>query len=195
MQRDSIFLEFTVSMLNSNAHTSRSVLEKILGNWEASYQIHGKILEKGPGYCLRFEFQDSKEINYVYSRNRPYFEKIIEWRNQNQFTNLQFSLGLTNIERDSDVPIFLVLKVTSNYLAPIKENYDFTFKFAKFFDMRVSYEEINDGFLIFYETAQMFDFMQIDHINKEEMFEWLEKNQALTESNKVAMELFFQSFA
>ncbi|MHA1521455.1 MAG: hypothetical protein ACTSRK_14825 [Promethearchaeota archaeon] len=69
--------------------------------------------------------------------------------------------------------MYLILKYTTNYKSPLRKNYRLSEYFIELFRDHIVYEEIHDGFLIFFHRESDFKNSNLSKSNPAEVKEWL----------------------
>ena len=81
-------------------------------------------------------------------------------------------------KKDKDEKLYLILKYKTNFKGPILKNYSFTYKLAEMLGLSMSYEEVDDGFLLFYQSREDFEVGKIDLTQFKEVKKQLEERNA-----------------
>ncbi|MHA1732536.1 MAG: hypothetical protein ACTSU5_11365 [Promethearchaeota archaeon] len=76
---------------------------------------------------------------------------------------------------DGERNVYLVLRYRTNFKKPLKENYQLAAKLAEIFHEGVYHEELEDGFLLFYQKEEDFVKSRLDKTNPVTLKDWLEK--------------------
>lgn len=72
---------------------------------------------------------------------------------------------------EDDVANYIVLRYKSNYLAPMRRNYQLIFRVNEIFGSTVKNEELQDGFIRFVRTKEDYEAMLVGN---DEVEKWLE---------------------
>ena len=76
-------------------------------------------------------------------------------------------------------PIYLVLKYTTNYKEPMRASYRNLKWYAETFKENVYIEEIDQGFLYFFQTEQDYINANLNKLNPQEFQQWLKNKQII----------------
>ena len=109
---------------------------------------------------LRIIFPSEQALIDGYARDQFIYEGVVHLINEGIITPTKISQVLMN-DVNSD-NLYLILKYTTNCKDPIRNNYRFTFKIAEMFGINMSYEEVHDGFILFYKDREDFEIGIID---------------------------------
>ncbi|MHA1619687.1 MAG: hypothetical protein ACTSVZ_10440 [Promethearchaeota archaeon] len=109
------------------------------------------------------------------------FFKLMQEKHQD-FHLFDFSNSATNQKsgksEEMDVgenSLYLILKYRTNAKDIIRTKYQFTYKIVDLVGIKSSYEEVEDGFILFYATEEDFQLTQMDLNNFADIQKWLEK--------------------
>ena len=119
-------------------------------------------LNKSPeNPILRIEYPSEEVLLSVYQRDEYVYESAVKLVNLGVITPHKIKTVLKKgLNRDEN--LYLILKYKTNFKAPILKNYSFTYKLAEMLGLSMSYEEVDDGFLLFYQTREDFEVERID---------------------------------
>jgi len=73
--------------------------------------------------------------------------------------------------------IYLILKYTANYKAPMRANYSYQRWFFDQFHEGTTFEEVEDGFLHFYQRREDFMNTLLDSMNPSDLRQWLKNHK------------------
>jgi hypothetical protein len=172
------FIEFECISISDPQYTKKDIIthfsKRMNNQWIQQPIWKGN--EQNP--IIRFEFPSYHIFLERFNREIPIFEKVIQILSNPILNRQKYGLpeGLTliPIKQDPSDEIYLINKMTSNYKDPIRLNFEFTFKLGELFGINTFYEEIADGFLIFYKTRTDFEDAQKDKLNPGEIKNWLQ---------------------
>ena len=100
------------------------------------------------------------------------FQPSISTQNSNQ--------SKVNVINEND--LYLILKYKTNAKDVIRTKYNFTYRIVDLVGIKSSYEEVEDGFILFYATKDDFLLTQMDLNNLADLQKWLEKKMIWKES-------------
>ena len=110
---------------------------------------------------LRIDYPSEEVLLKVYTRDEFVYESAVKLINLGVITPSKIETVLKNGSNHDD-NLYLVLKYKTNFKAPILKNYRFTYKLAEMLGLSMSYEEVDDGFLLFYQSREDFEVGRID---------------------------------
>jgi len=168
--------KYSIIQLNSDQYSKHEILNIFATVLTKLHDVRiewGKINEED---VIKVIYKDKKAYQQAYSRNLPIIEKIMDIVNQGSLNPNDINIRIKNEQflKSNNQDLFLILKIQSNWLEPIRKNFEFAFKFGEIIGIHSQYEEIADGFLVFYETLEDFKDMQVDKLNYNELKQWLE---------------------
>ncbi len=126
---------------------------------------------------LRIEYPSEEILLKVYKRDEYVYESAVKLVNLGVITPSKIKNGLKN-GLNHDDNLFLILKYKTNFKGPILKNYSFTYKLAEMLGLSMSYEEVDDGFLLFYQSREDFEVGKIDLTQFKEVKKQLEERNA-----------------
>ncbi len=109
---------------------------------------------------LRIEYPSEEVLLKVYKRDEFIYESAVKLINLGVITPSKIKTALK--KTDDDEKLYLILKYRTNFKGPILKNYRFTYKLAEMLGLSMSYEEVDDGFLLFYQSREDFEVGKID---------------------------------
>ena len=125
---------------------------------------------------LRIEYPSKEVLLDVYKRDEFVYESAVKLVNLGVITPSKIKTVLK--KSDNDKNLYLILKYRTNFKGPILRNYSFTYKLAEMLGLSMSYEEVDDGFLLFYQTREDFEVGKIDLTQFKEVKRQLEERGA-----------------
>ncbi len=126
---------------------------------------------------LRIEYPSEEEFLKVYKRDEFVYESAVKLINLGVITPSKIKKVLKNGSKHRE-DLYLILKYKTNFKAPIIRNYSFTYKLAEMLGLSMSYEEVEDGFLLFYQSREDFEVGKIDLTQFKEVKRQLEERGA-----------------
>ena len=155
-----------LQILEKKAHTSKT----------------GEVsLKKTPeNPILRVVYPSEEVLLNVYKRDEYVYESAVKLVNMGVITPSKIKTVLKKGTNNNE-NLYLILKYKTNFKAPILRNYSFTYKLAEMLGLSMSYEEVDDGFLLFYQTRQDFEVGKIDLTQFKEVKKQLEERDAWQE--------------
>lgn len=171
------FVQYEIIQLTSSQKSQKEILEIFANKISNMHHASVEWGLKGNTPILKIVYPDFETYQNAYNRNVPFLEKILMLLNKNEIFLDEIKLReYANPSPLTDPKhIFMIIKMNCNYKAPIRKNYDFAFKFGELVGISSQFEEIEDGFLVFYEHEVDFDDMQVDKLNINELKLWLER--------------------
>ncbi|MHA1611257.1 MAG: hypothetical protein ACTSVZ_06430 [Promethearchaeota archaeon] len=133
---------------------------------------------------LRIDYESKEHFIEGYTRDKLIYENFIKYINLQEIS-LTKNNSLKKPPEDEE--LYLIMKYRTNCKEPIRNNYSFTFKIIELLGIGASYEEVQDGFILFYRTKQDFLVGQMDLLNIDKAIEYLKVKGFYTPS----IEIFF----
>ena len=132
---------------------------------------------------LRIEYPSEEVFLKVYKRDEFVYESAVKLINLGVITPSKIKTLMKNGSKNKE-KLFLILKYKTNYKTPILKNYSFTYKLAEMLGLSMSYEEVDDGFILFYQSQEDFEVGRIDLTKFKEVKRQLEDKGAWQEDYK-----------
>lgn len=148
-----------------------------------NHHAHPTWKEEGDEKILRVDYDSIDLFVKGYTRDKLIYENFIKYINLQE---IHFGNNKSQTDEDNE-EIYLMLKYRTNYKDPIRNNYSFTFKIIELIGIGASYEEVYDGFILFYKTKEDFLIGQMDLLNLKEVKAFLSSKNLL----KPSIEVFF----
>ncbi|MHA1888539.1 MAG: hypothetical protein DRO88_05165 [Promethearchaeia archaeon] len=120
---------------------------------------------------LRVDYDSLEQFKAGYNRDRLIYENFIKFINLQEVSFSKIPLRKIRIEDDD---IYLIMKYRTNCKEPIRNNYNFTFRIIELIGLGASFEEVQDGFILFYQTKEDFKIGLMDLLNLEEVRTYLD---------------------
>ena len=133
---------------------------------------------------LRLDYESKEQFIAGYTRDKMIYENFIKYINL-QDISLNNKKTLKNQSNEEE--LYLIVKYRTNYKEPIRKNYSFTFKIIELLGIGASYEEVQDGFILFYKTKEDYLIGQMDLLNIDKAIDYLKAKGFYTPS----IEAFF----
>jgi hypothetical protein len=141
---------------------------------------------------ILIEFSSLQSVEQTYGNDNEIVQKIFQLvqKRKEKLNNIFDFQPLTldqdfnlkkpkNLEENS---LYLILKYKTNVKGIVRKKYNFTFKVIDYLGIKASYEEIGDGFLLFFATKDDFQLTQMDLNNLSDVKKWLQKKNIWRES-------------
>lgn len=152
--------------------------QKVTTSWNGS--------ESAP--ILRLKYTSQEDLIEGYTRDLflfNYFTEIINTNPeslQDLFETLKAEpkapISKANADLSNTCPEpgnYIVLKYRTNFKDPLRKNYQLTAQIAQLLGESVCIEEVQDGFLYFFQTKDAFEDANFDKLNPKELGLWFKK--------------------
>ncbi len=186
---ESPFIEISIKTLNSNQNL-KEILTVIANRNEKS--PYNSVLWKGTDAnpILRLDYISYADFELSYREGEEQMLKFLNLLEENLFNvdelKAKFNPG-DNPKKEwqavSYEEMYLILKYRTNYKSPLRQNYKFSEYFISFFEEHIFFEEIFDGFLIFYHRKADFTNSNLNKTNPAELKQWLQSKNIKIDSN------------
>ena len=131
-----------------------------------------------------FEFESLEDFSAMYEKDYQIYSYVLDEILQN---NLDFKPNMFQKKKKKEINIpqnglndeienYLVLKNKSNYLEPMRRNYNLIYRVNEILGSHVVVEEVQDGFLRFIRSQQDFEALLIE---TDEVVNWLKLFEVL----------------
>ena len=161
------FIEISIEKTTEKKKIKKELIKKVKERFERTHDVKGswKGTENSP--ILRLDYPTKKAFLDGYTRDLDLFNMVIEEINKGNFPfNELFS---NDSKTDEMTENYMVLKYITNWKEPMIKNYQVTSNTAEIIGVVFNIEEIEDGFLMFYQRKIDFDSNQIDRLNIDEL--------------------------
>ena len=142
-----------------------------------------------PKVLIEFSSMESMEQAYSYYSEivEKFFQLMQEKNDDHQMFNFQKSTSnqksrQSKVSDDDQNSLYLILKYRTNAKDVIRAKYNFTYKIVDLVGIKSSYEEVEDGFILFYATEEDFQLTQMDLNNFADIQKWMEKKHVWKDS-------------
>jgi hypothetical protein len=165
------FMKYQVVALNSTNYSRKQILENYLITIKKRHEVTLVWGGTDEDPWVKIIYPDKQAFSRSFLRNMPLFERILQFYNQNPEHFRDLSLSPIDSEN-----LFLIVKITTNLIQDIRQNYQFSFKLGEIMGIHSQYEEVVDGFLIFYQNPEDFFFVQVDKLDIPATESWLRQH-------------------
>ena len=174
------FLE--VQILHSTDPKSK-ILDFLRKKTDRFKNAHASIINADTDPKIFIEFPSLDSMQRVYSNDSKIVEKFYQLL-QDKKEDLHFDFPTSTSNHKSknskvtDVDgtsLYLILKCRTNAKDIIRAKYNFTYKIVDLVGIKASFEEVEDGFILFYATEEDFQLTQMDLNNFADIKKWMEK--------------------
>lgn len=166
------FLEYSLEVLPKELSKSE-IIRFFQTKFEKIHHIKGKLINHPENPRLRYEFSSITSFENIFNRNVPFFEKTLNILESHKINIEELKKKILQDIRPVKSKDQIVLKIATNRKDPIRKNYEFTFNFSEIARINVQYEEIADGFLIFYDNCEIFKKMQENKLERKHLAKWI----------------------
>ena len=136
---------------------------------------------------LRVDYDSIQAFYKTYTRDKLVYQTFVNFLQKRDITILELFPKQPIIDNE-DPDLYLILKYKTDVKEPIRDNYNFTYKIIDFIGIKTSYEEVQDGFLLFYKDKQDFLDASMDLMDIPQIIDWLKEKDMWTD----IMQEFFQ---
>jgi hypothetical protein len=136
---------------------------------------------------LRVDYNSEQAFYKTYTRDKLVYQTFVNFLQKRDLDLLEL-FPKQPIGNSDDSELYLTLKYTTDCKEPIRNNYNFTYKIIDYMGIKTSYEEVHDGFLLFYKTKQDFLDASMDLMDIPRIIDWLKEKDLWTD----IMQEFFQ---
>jgi hypothetical protein len=164
------YIEASVVQSTEDKMKILTVLEKRTTNFH-NVEILWMGTDDNP--ILRVIFPSEQALIEGYARDQSVYEGIVYLANEGVITPKKISQVFRKDSNSED--LYLILKYTTNFKDPLRNNYQFTYKIADMLGISMTYEETKDGFILFYKHKVDFEIGLIDLARLDKVKEMLEK--------------------
>lgn len=192
------FIEIELISTTETALMPKDILEIIKKRFEKTHNVKTSWAGTETTPIVRLNYVSLDALVKGYSRDLFLFNYFIELMNadpewlQELLNLVNFSaVGQTSLNSGESLDActepnnYVVLKYRTNYKDPLRKNYQFTSKIAQILGENVCIEEIDDGFLYFFQTKGSFEDANFDKLQPAELRMWFQKKGLNPEHPKI----------
>jgi hypothetical protein len=168
------FIEISIISTTEEKKTKKELIQKIKERFERTHDLKGSWKGTNNSPVIRLDYTSKKAFLDGYTRDLELFNILIDEINLGNFPFNE--LFPKDSKQDEITENYIVLKYITNWKEPMVNNYQFTSKAAETIGVVFNIEEIEDGFLMFYQKKIDFDANQIDRLNIVELKKFFTEN-------------------
>ncbi|MHA2018865.1 MAG: hypothetical protein ACTSXY_11385 [Promethearchaeota archaeon] len=174
------FLEISLISTAEKKKTALQIMKKFQKNFEECYKINTSIRMEEKTPIIRVEFTSKDEFLAIYERDLDIYEFLLEnvingsldleeFKTEQLNSKLKIKSGSEQIDKEN----YIVLKFTSNFKDPMRKKYNLTTKVDHIFGVHSAFEEVEDGFIKFFERKEDFEDTMLDNLKRADWEKWL----------------------
>jgi hypothetical protein len=192
------FIEIEVITTLETELTSKNLLDIIKQRFEKTHKVKASWIGSEVAPIIRLEYTYLEDLIEGYSRDLFLFNYFTEIfiSNPEEIQDLldavKVRLKQTTSKTQADLSNdcleprnYVVLKYRTNFKDPLRKNYQFTARIAQMLGENVCIEEVQDGFLYFFQTKDAFEDANFDKLNPKELMMWFQKQGIDTDHPKI----------
>ncbi|MHA1613161.1 MAG: hypothetical protein ACTSVZ_02725 [Promethearchaeota archaeon] len=177
---DPTFVEINVQNTTDSEKSLHEILEPIANRNELNpYNTVSYVgTEENP--IIRLIYESIEDLEASYKESEVQLQKFLTLVENELFNLDELKIIIKNGEKSGSEwrmapqdEIYLILRYRTNHKSPLRQNYSFGKWFFDFFNDQIMFEEVNDGFLIFYHREVDFINSNYNKLNPVEIRLWL----------------------
>ncbi|MHA1521804.1 MAG: hypothetical protein ACTSRK_16630 [Promethearchaeota archaeon] len=177
---DPTFVEINVQNTTDSEKSLHEILEPIANRNELNpYNTVSYVgTEENP--IIRLIYESIEDLEASYKESEVQLQKFLTLVENELFNLDELKTIIKNGEKSGSEwrmapqdEIYLILRYRTNHKSPLRQNYSFGKWFFDFFNDQIMFEEVNDGFLIFYHREVDFINSNYNKLNPVEIRLWL----------------------
>ncbi len=172
-EQTQIFLSFSIEKNTTQKLSNYNLLRYYKEQYEKANSLSGTLTQQNGKWILTYKFLDPKDFDILFQQNLWFYEKLVQLMAQGILEVENLNISNENSRKETE-QIHLILKITTNRKQPIKKNYQLAFNAVELIGFGSYYEEIYDGFLLFYRNLEDFYTMQVNRADFDQLKIWLE---------------------
>ncbi|MCK5345346.1 MAG: hypothetical protein KAR20_18175 [Candidatus Heimdallarchaeota archaeon] len=134
---------------------------------EGTIQWNGT--EKNP--ILMLSFDTKEEFFQTYNKDIKIYECFMALIAEKNISIEALPPNLNNFPADD---LYAIFKYRTDFKEPIRKKYYYVFKILGLLGIKISYEEVEDGFVLFYQTQEDFTLGNLNIFEMKKVKQWLE---------------------
>ncbi|MHA1673763.1 MAG: hypothetical protein ACTSYI_09040 [Promethearchaeota archaeon] len=188
------FLEVTLMELNDSDADFHQILDRLRQNFLTYYNLDPSYIEFQGNNQIMVHFSKKEEFYRVYDQDYAVYQYLYENILQNDLlgnlndiriqkdqknSEIQKKSPSSGLKQDQNLDIdesqaknYAIIRYRSNFLEPLRRNYNLIYKVNEYLGSNVYNEEIGDGFLRFIKNKEDFDAMLLAADEVEAWKEW-----------------------
>lgn len=168
------FVEYEVMVLNG-PESKKDILKYMEERFRKFNKANYSWIENDNNPILRLEYPNEIEFIETNTRIYPFFSEILKFIQTNKLSLPEIQFKPIKGHSEENANIYLILKIRTNRAKELRQNYSFSAKIAELIHLATTSEEIEDGFLIFYQDREAFEDAQVNRLDLQELKTWLQK--------------------
>ena len=127
--------------------------------------------ENKPKLVIQFETKD--DFFQTYNKDINIYECCLNLIAEKSINIEKIPVNLRELPDDD---LYATLKYVTDFKDPIRKKYYYIFKILNILVIQISYEEVEDGFLLFYRGPEDFTIGQMNIFELPQVKQWLEEH-------------------
>ncbi len=158
---DGIFLEISIIETQEQDLSHKEILQLIIADYTTTYYISPSSVDYISDSTCKISFSSVEEFWAFYDvdfniYNYMYDNLLTNYEDFPRFLKKNLSIK-QNPKPQNDDDFYLIIKLRTNFINPLKRNFELTYKINEIFGDQVFNEEVADGYLRFYKTKVDFE--------------------------------------
>lgn len=175
------YIEIFITHTLDTEISKKDILQTMKNRFEKTQNVPVSWLGDEESPILRVEYPSKEKFVECYQYGIPFFDKLKEILEDEKVLH-EFPMDKFIEKQDLEdsetlLTTYLILRYKTNVKEIMRQNYEYTWQFAKFLQTEFFVEEIEDGFLMFYKHKDDFMIQQIDRMDFDEVKAWIEKKK------------------
>ena len=173
------YIEIEVINTKEDNLTKKDLLNNKKNDFKTGADLTFKWIGTLDNPILHIEFGSKNAISNFYHQEIPFYETVMKYAAdlekylRPQFYRSQDTHSEKVITTDYS-EIYIVLKYTTNFKEPLRNYYRFTVPVGNLIGAPISIEEVEDGFLHFIKSQELYEGINLNKLDFEVLRDWFE---------------------
>jgi len=183
------FIQIKVLQTLEKGQSKKDLLSIIKKRFEETHDTVGSWQGDKDNPILYLAYPSKDAFQAGYSWGMGIVDKILQLEQEGHDVSLK-QQAVSNessekISEENETGIYLTLHYSTNWKAPMRNNYLINRKMALLLGTQFYVEEIEDGFIIMYKRRVDFDLAQVNRMDLKNVEKWLKANKIDTKNPSV----------
>ena len=191
---DQPVIKLSIPSLDESRISREELFSTFSRNYQKLHDAETRTTREGGKDKLIIQFPNFEEFKNSFKRNLGLSQEFLNFstRLENTAPHMEYKNPTPSDPEEDYVFLIIQIETTSpEQNRVIREAYNFSFRVASIFGFGLAFEEIENGFLVFYKYKEDYEFVQLDKKDVNRVLSWIQEHMKLTKEHQS----FFQRFA
>jgi len=179
-------MKISIPALDQDLISKEDVFSTFSANYSRIHNADIKKMDENGKSKLQITFPGLDEFESSFRRSMGISKEFLDFSQRIRKHGSEMKYLTTTPEDPPTDYIFLTLFIelpTEEQKKIVRESFNFVFRVVSLFGFGLAYEEVQNGFLIFYKYKEDFNFVQLDKRNIKKVISWIMEHMETTEEH------------